>query len=141
MPSKRILLISILLIAVIASLSMFFLTLRTPNSDTQIEKPVGDEINKDSYSPTGKSYTLRSLADKLGLRIGTTISFSHFDDANYIEVIAREFNTVTPENEMKFVLIHPFPSVYTFSRADRIVEFAEKHGLKIRGHCLVWHQQ
>ncbi|MEM3712507.1 MAG: endo-1,4-beta-xylanase, partial [Thermoproteota archaeon] len=141
MLQRKMLFIPIFLIVVIAFSSIFFLTLRTPNINTQIVKPSGNETSNNNYVLPAKNLTLRSLADKLGLRIGTTISFSHFDDPNYIEAIAQEFNTVTPENEMKFVLIHPFPSVYTFSRADRIVEFAEKHGLKIRGHCLVWHQQ
>ncbi|MCS7138794.1 MAG: endo-1,4-beta-xylanase [Crenarchaeota archaeon] len=142
MLSRRIMLIYILLIVVIALASLFFLSLITRNTSTRVEKPSGGETNNnDVYTPLAKNYTLKSLADRLGLKIGTAISFSHFDDANYIETIVQEFNTVTPENEMKFVLIHPFPSIYTFSRADRIVEFAEKHGLKVRGHCLVWHQQ
>ncbi|MEM3145299.1 MAG: endo-1,4-beta-xylanase [Thermoproteota archaeon] len=141
MLKGRILFITILAIVVIVSSLIFFLTLKTLNANTQSVKPIENEAVNNTYPLPVKNYTLKSLADRLSLRIGTTISFSHFDDPNYIKTIVQEFNTVTPENEMKFVLIHPFPSVYTFSRADRIVEFAEKHGLKIRGHCLVWHQQ
>jgi endo-1,4-beta-xylanase len=45
---------------------------------------------------------------------------------------------VTPEYEMEMSYLEPRPGVFTFARADRIVRFAESHGLAIRGHALVW---
>ncbi len=32
-------------------------------------------------------------------------------------------------------------AVFDFSLADRIVDFASAHGMKVRGHTLVWHRQ
>lgn len=142
MSPRKILLASALAIMLTAVLLIYFSKLWAPsNVSTELEKPSGGTEGPANEFPVSQNYTLRSLADKLGLKIGTVVSFSYFNDPKYTETIAREFNTITPENEMKFVLIHPFPSIYTFSRADRIVEFAEKNGLKLRGHCLVWHQQ
>jgi len=57
------------------------------------------------------------------------------------DLIAKHFNSITAENEMKFVSVHPAEDTYTFENADKIADFAQKHGLKLRGHTLVWHNQ
>ena len=57
------------------------------------------------------------------------------------ELIARQFNSITPENAMKWESIHPEPEKYDFEAADCFVEFGEKHGMFIVGHTLIWHQQ
>jgi endo-1,4-beta-xylanase len=57
------------------------------------------------------------------------------------ELLARHFNSVTAENEMKFERLHPEEDRYTFADADRLIDFAVAHGMGIRGHTLVWHNQ
>jgi len=57
------------------------------------------------------------------------------------EVIKRHFNSLTAENVMKPALIHPEENRYSWEAADKIVEFAEANGLKVRGHTLCWHGQ
>jgi len=57
------------------------------------------------------------------------------------ELLARHFNSITAENEMKFVSLHPEEDRYAFDAADRLVSFAKSHGMGIRGHTLVWHNQ
>lgn len=57
------------------------------------------------------------------------------------EIVIAQFNSITAENEMKAEIINPRPGVYDFSRADQLVEFAEKHNLFLVGHTLVWHNQ
>ena len=42
---------------------------------------------------------------------------------------------------MKFGPIHPDPNTYNFGPADAIVAFAQAHGMAVRGHTLVWHNQ
>lgn len=56
-------------------------------------------------------------------------------------LLARHFNSITAENEMKFASLHPEEGTYTFEEADRLAEFARKHGMAMRGHTLVWHNQ
>jgi endo-1,4-beta-xylanase len=56
-------------------------------------------------------------------------------------LIVREFNSVTPENDMKMGPIHPSENVYNWKNADAIVDFAVAHHIKIRGHNLCWHNQ
>lgn len=57
------------------------------------------------------------------------------------EFIAKHYNSLTAENQMKFEEIHPEESRYDFAAADEIAEFAGKHGMTLRGHTLVWHNQ
>ncbi|MGN8768633.1 endo-1,4-beta-xylanase [Paenibacillus barengoltzii] len=56
-------------------------------------------------------------------------------------LLAYHFNSLTAENEMKFVSVHPKEQTYTFEDADRLVNFAREHGMAMRGHTLVWHNQ
>jgi len=48
---------------------------------------------------------------------------------------------VTPENELKWETVEPEHGQFDFSAGDRIVAWAAKHGLAVRGHTLVWHNQ
>jgi len=56
-------------------------------------------------------------------------------------LILRNFGSLTPENAMKMGPIHPRENLYYWKDADAIVDFAQAHGLKVRGHNLCWHQQ
>jgi endo-1,4-beta-xylanase len=88
-----------------------------------------------------QNHTLRELAESCGIMIGTAVSYFPLSEEEYASVLAREFNVITPENEMKFYMIHPHRMVYNFSMADSMVSFAEEHEMKVRGHTLVWHNQ
>ena len=50
----------------------------------------------------------------------------------------REFNVMTPENDLKWQLIHPRAGAdgYDFGPADAFVEFGQKHNMHIIGHTL-----
>lgn len=56
-------------------------------------------------------------------------------------LIIKEFNSITPENDMKMGPIHPSENIYNWKNADNIVDFAVSHHIKIRGHNLCWHNQ
>ena len=60
---------------------------------------------------------------------------SHWD------VITKNFNWVVAENCMKCEVIHPQEGVYDFTLADKFVDKAKAAGLKVQGHCLIWHSQ
>ncbi|MCF2945732.1 endo-1,4-beta-xylanase [Paenibacillus tarimensis] len=57
------------------------------------------------------------------------------------DLLAQHYNSITAENDMKFERLQPEEGHYTFEAADRIAAFAEEHGMKLRGHTLVWHNQ
>ncbi|NRF37773.1 endo-1,4-beta-xylanase [Pedobacter foliorum] len=57
------------------------------------------------------------------------------------QLLLKEFNSITPENAMKMESIHPREDVYFWRDADSMVNFAQNHQIKIRGHNLCWHEQ
>jgi len=73
--------------------------------------------------------------------IGVAVSPRLLDGGSESELIRRQFNSLTAENVMKMGPIHPQRNVYNWAPADKIIEFAERNSLKIRGHNLCWHQQ
>lgn len=76
-------------------------------------------------------------------RIGAALNPSQFyeRDTGETNLVKTHFNTVTPENTMKWVNIHPEPGTYDFEGADRFVAFGEDNDAFIVGHTLVWHNQ
>jgi endo-1,4-beta-xylanase len=62
-------------------------------------------------------------------------------DARGVRIVKEQFNTVSPENILKWALVHPEPTVYDFGAADRYVAFGERNGMSVIGHTLVWHNQ
>jgi len=56
-------------------------------------------------------------------------------------ILAAQFDSISPENALKWERIHPQPGTYAFDIPDQYVAFGEKHHMFIVGHCLVWHSQ
>ena len=89
--------------------------------------------------------TLRELADRRDFLIGAAASPDTIRlDARYGELLAEQFNALTPENAMKFDRVHPRAGLgadsYDFAEPDELVSFAESRGMRVRGHALVWHR-
>src|SRR5712671_4780696 len=83
--------------------------------------------------------SLREQADKSGMLIGAAVNPSRFAEAPYAATLAREFNMVEPENTMKWTALRPNRETFNFKPGDQVVEFAKAHSMKVRGHCLLWH--
>ena len=64
------------------------------------------------------------------------------DTAN-IALIQRQFNQISPENDLKWALIQPRegPDGYNFGPADAYVNFGLSNHMYIVGHTLAWHSQ
>ncbi|MBC8095712.1 MAG: endo-1,4-beta-xylanase [Akkermansiaceae bacterium] len=75
--------------------------------------------------------------------IGAALNPSQFTEANTAQaaLIKKQFNSITPENVMKWEVIHPAPEHYDFGPGDRYVAFGVANGMFIIGHTLVWHEQ
>jgi endo-1,4-beta-xylanase len=75
--------------------------------------------------------------------IGVAINQKQIDnqDQRGDPIIESQFNSISPENVLKWQWVHPKPGKYDFTEADRYVEFGEKHHMVIVGHTLVWHHQ
>ncbi|WP_144124197.1 endo-1,4-beta-xylanase [Catellatospora sichuanensis] len=73
------------------------------------------------------------------VRIGSAVGADHLPETAYAGFIAKELGTVTPETELKWEAVEPSRNVFTFDDANAIADLAERHGLDVRGHTLVWH--
>ena len=58
-----------------------------------------------------------------------------------MDLVAKQFNSITPENILKWEEVHPEPDQYDFDAVDQYVAFGEKHQMYIIGHTLVWYHQ
>ncbi|SCG43173.1 endo-1,4-beta-xylanase [Micromonospora coxensis] len=85
--------------------------------------------------------TLGASAAESGRYFGTAVAANRLSDSAYTTILNREFNQVTPENEMKIDATEPQQGVFTYGNADRIVSHARSQGMKVRGHTLAWHSQ
>lgn len=89
---------------------------------------------------TGPPQTLRQAALASQRLIGTALRANKLTNEPYATT-AREFNYVTPENEMKWDALERNPGQFSYQNADRIVQFAEANYMQVKGHTLVWHSQ
>jgi endo-1,4-beta-xylanase len=85
--------------------------------------------------------TLGASAAQTGRYYGAAIAAGRLGDATYTGILTREFNSVTPENEMKWDATEPSQGRFTFTNGDRILNQGLSNGSKVRGHALLWHAQ
>lgn len=132
------------------------------NTPTPTKKPTPTPMG--ANLPEGINL-LNTYGETFG-RIGTCINSFQFTDQTALELLKKNYNSITLENEMKpqEILKNPnamltideakelgyvIPENYketvvpqlNFYYTDRALEFCEKHNLGLRGHTLVWHSQ
>lgn len=75
--------------------------------------------------------------------IGAALNQSQFEGGApcETEIVTTQFNTISPENVLKWQSVHPEPGRYEFRDADQYVAFGRKHHMFIIGHNLIWHSQ
>src|SRR6202047_4255181 len=88
-----------------------------------------------------REQALREAAQASGMLIGAAVRPAQLSEAAYSSTLARDFNMLEPEDVLKWEVVHPERQSFDFSQGDQIVDFATRHGMKVRGHTLVWHQQ
>ncbi|KAH6692195.1 endo-xylanase [Plectosphaerella plurivora] len=75
------------------------------------------------------------------LYFGTEIDHYHLSNQPLLNIVKSDFGQITHENSMKWDAIEPSRNTFTFTNADKVVDFAVANGKKVRGHTLVWHSQ
>jgi endo-1,4-beta-xylanase len=85
--------------------------------------------------------TLGASAAATGRYFGAAIAAYKLSDSVYSTILDREFNMVTPENEMKWDATEPSQNSFSYGSADQIVSHAQAHNMRVRGHTLAWHNQ
>ena len=92
--------------------------------------------------------TLRELAEKADLLIGSGSikaaewtkdgrPSNYLADPQFAEVLSGQFNSLSPENEMKWTFVQPEEGVFDFDGLDRLVDFAEERDMAVKGHGLI----
>jgi endo-1,4-beta-xylanase len=104
---------------------------------------VDGEVTSDLSGPQDPAYntTLRAEAAKRGMLIGAALN-DHalgWPSPTYRNVAAREFDYATPETQMKWAHTEPNPGQFTWAEGERLLQFCEANGIKVKGHNLVWH--
>jgi endo-1,4-beta-xylanase len=92
---------------------------------------------------TAPDSTARTLRDAVHGRflIGAAVMSRHLDNSALAALVAEQFDSLTGENEFKPSSLHPRPGTFGFTAADKIVDFAQHHRMKVIGHTLCWHSQ
>lgn len=92
---------------------------------------------KDDYEDS-----LQDLADRKrpGFLIGAAAALAPaVSDKAYARLLlGGNFGTLTTENVLKWQFVHPTPHDYSFGEADALIALAERHGLKVHAHTLVF---
>ena len=75
--------------------------------------------------------------------IGVAVNRPQAMDKNAVErqIIATEFNSISPENDLKWENIHPAKDTYNFGPADAYIKMGKDLNMFIIGHTLLWHSQ
>ncbi|SDS92439.1 endo-1,4-beta-xylanase [Actinoplanes derwentensis] len=61
--------------------------------------------------------------------------------AEHGQLLTKHFDSVTPGNALKWDATEPTENTFNYTQADPLLAYAKAHGLAVRGHTLVWHNQ
>ncbi|OYQ36168.1 glycosyl hydrolase [Niveispirillum lacus] len=99
--------------------------------------------------PSGAAATgpsLNDLARQSGRRFGSCVGTGRpgtltgtFADPAYRDLLVAECGLLVAENEMKWGALRPSADLFSFDRAEILLNFAKEKGLAFRGHTLLWH--
>ena len=101
----------------------------------------GDGLNK-TNNVKDEALTLKEKFNN-AFFIGAALNEDQIEEKEVIanELLKNEFNSITNENNLKWMYIHPKPNSFYFDIADKYVALGEKNDMHIVGHTLVWHSQ
>jgi endo-1,4-beta-xylanase len=89
---------------------------------------------------TGLGGGLQQLGDRAGVKIGAAAQPTGMAESErYRSVLSQEFDSVTPESQLKWDVLEPVRGQFDWTGADTLVGFAEANRQSVRGHTLVWH--
>ena len=105
---------------------------------TVLPVPAAGQETVESPPPVSDD-TLGARANRMGFLVGSTIGYTRWSDVEepYRATLATEFNYVTVFPTMSG--IEGFArGRFNFEVLDEEVAFAQEHGLKVKGHPLIW---
>ena len=75
--------------------------------------------------------------------VGAALNYKEVNgqEERALPVLKKHFNSISPENGLKWIKVHPEPDRYDFEFGDQYVALGEKLNAFVVGHTLAWHQQ
>jgi endo-1,4-beta-xylanase len=98
-------------------------------------------------APLAAQTTLRQAAASRNLPIGAAASADEYGGTDlltvpsYANLLSSQYSMLEPGNAMKWDVTQPTQSTYNFKPGDELVAFAQKNGMRVRGHNLCWYTQ
>ncbi|CAK4665487.1 hypothetical protein LEN26_018718 [Aphanomyces euteiches] len=92
---------------------------------------------KPSSNPTSAPSTSAPSSGGSKIYFGTATN----RPSNYGTIVPDNFNMLVSENGMKWDAHERSRGVFDFSSSLSQIAYAKQHNMKMRGHCLVWHNQ
>ena len=94
-------------------------------------------------SPAAPSGLLRETsiarqADKVGVRFGAAAVARTISDSQFAALILNQCDVTLPANGLKWGLTNPSGPQADYSTVDPFIDWAHSHGLRQRGHTLIW---
>lgn len=101
-----------------------------------------DDFQLTYIPPIPIQTSIPSLKDVLApyFPIGTEVEPEQLSGVHQ-DLLLKHFTQFTAGNAMKWDATEPSEGNFDFSRADQLANFARAHGLRMRGHTMIWHQQ
>jgi len=90
-------------------------------------------------SSSSKQQAFRSGPVVLGAAFRGALAQS--DPTYRAQLLSHGYGSLTPEYEMQMDGLEPERGIFDFVHADEAVAFARAHGMRVRGHTLVWGKQ
>lgn len=126
-------------------LALATLTLLANSASVQAQEPAPRKLTlKDAYKDdflvgVAINRTIATHSDVKADNVNRTLEQVKSD----IATAKQQFNQVSPENDLKWQLIHPREGNdgYNFEPADAFVQFGIDNHQEVVGHTLVWHGQ
>ncbi|CZT21907.1 related to endo-1,4-beta-xylanase [Ramularia collo-cygni] len=88
--------------------------------------------------PSTGTTSLRKEAAKKDILIGSgAINPTYLNDPQFAAVLSKQFNSLSPENEMKWSILEPTQGNYNWETLDQLVHFAEDNKMAVKGHGLI----
>jgi endo-1,4-beta-xylanase len=85
--------------------------------------------------------SLAAIAAEKGIRFGASFAVHELDGSrgnDYAQIYVRDARLLTSELAFKLATLRPTADKIDFQGADRLLTFAEKHAMQVRGHTLIW---
>jgi endo-1,4-beta-xylanase len=88
-------------------------------------------------APSTPAATVRDMATAIDFRFGAAVDREALGDAAYADLLDANVTTLSTRDELTFATVQPQRGTFDFAAAEEVVDFAEAHGLTVRGHDLV----